>query len=125
MKPKGTVEIETVDLSANISVFSLPSLQKLCELQKPNECLLETPNDFFLLKENVAFRFIKKEAKPRIFHVKEISINPDSCSVKVELSPEELLNFAITERVPIFETNTEFLIPSEIYLFAKKGDLKK
>jgi hypothetical protein len=76
------------------------------------------------LKENVAYRFVKPEAKPKTFHAKEIFINPDGYSVKVELSSEELLSFAIRKRVPIFETAEEYIIPSEICLMAKKGEQK-
>jgi hypothetical protein len=121
VKPKRIVKIETMELSNNVSVLNVSSLDRLTELRDPNEPLLETPNDFFLLKHDVAFRFVKPSAKPKTFHAKEIFINPDSYSVKVELSSEELLSFAITERVPVFETSAEFLIPAEIYLFAKKA----
>lgn len=125
MKAKRTVNIETIDLSSNISVLNMSSLEKLMELQKPNELLLETGNDFFLLRDAVAFRVPKPEAKPKIFHAQNLEINPDHCAVKVELSSEELLSFSIRERIPIFETDEEYIIPAEICLTAKKGDLKK
>ena len=120
MKPKGTIRIEGIELSDFVNILNMPTLESLTALQSRNDYLLETENDYFLLKHDVVFRFVKPRAKPRILKTSEIIINPDSFNAKVTLSSEELLDFALMERIPVFETKNQFIIPSSIMLVAEK-----
>jgi len=121
---KRTIKVEGIEFSDSLNILNVDSLQRLTELQARGEFLLETPEGVYLLKPGVAFRYLKPEAKPKILKAMEIIVNPDAASFKVTLNPQELLSFALKERIPVFETETEYIIPSDVMLIAKKGSGK-
>ncbi len=100
---KRTVKVESIDFSDFVSILNMPSLESLTDLLDRDDFLLETESDYFLVKESVAYRFCKPEAKPKILKTSEIIINPDSFNAKITLTPEELLDFALKERIPVFD----------------------
>ena len=115
-----TLKIDSLDLSGNLTVLNVDSFQKLSELCKGNEYLFETDREFFLLKEGAAFRCVKNNGKPKTLKCSEIFINPDSYSVRVIMKVEHLLEFALKNNLVLFETETEYIIASDIFLTAKK-----
>ena len=115
-----TTRVCELELSPDLSLSQVDSFDKLLELREKNDWLLETDDSFFLLKNNVAFRFVKREAKPKLFRTKELWLNPDSSACKIVIEPEELLAFAVKQNVPVFETKEEYIIPSDVCLIAKK-----
>jgi len=118
MKLKRTLQIEGLDVAENINILNVASLERLSEMQTRNEFLLETANEVFLLKPGVVLRYVKPEAKPTILQAKEIRI--ESCSAKVMMDTKELLDFALRNNIPCFETPNEFVVVSDITLVAPK-----
>ena len=115
-----TLKIDSLDLSGNVTVLNVDTIQKLSELCKRNDCVFETQREFFLLKDGLAFRAVKDDGKPKTLTCTEIYLNPDFWSVKVVMTPEQLLRFAVQNNVTVFETETEYIVPSDIFLTAKK-----
>ena len=122
---KRVIRVSSVDLGSYISILSVDSFDKLKGLQTGNEMILETDTAFVLLKEDLAFRFLKPQAKPKILRAEELLINPDASRVKATLSSEVLLAFAVQIDVPVFETPTEYIIPGDITLVAAKKEKEK
>jgi len=81
---------------------------------------LETEEALYLLGSSSVFRFIKPEGLPLIIPAENLEISPDHVQAKIQLSKETLFAFAKRERVFLFETNSEFCIPGETFMFAKK-----
>jgi hypothetical protein len=117
---KKITKVAELELSPELTLLHVDSLDQLTTLCGRRDEMLEKNDSFFLLKDTVAFRFVKREAKPKIFKTRELWLNPDSASVKVVIDEYELLAFAVKENVPVFETQTEYIIPSAICLIAKK-----
>lgn len=114
------LKIQGLDLSETMSIVNIDSLNKLYALQLESELIFETPLEYFLLKENMAFRFVKPEAKPKTLHAEEVFLNPDRWGAKVTLEPDELLKFALLNNVHVFETASEFVVPAAVTMVAPK-----
>lgn len=112
----------------NITYEDLP------EVLVPRETLLklagkhkvfETPTGLtFISSEDIAYRSVKSNGKPRIIQVERVEVNPDSVACKVNLTVEKLFELAMRERLLVFETDTEYVIPSGMFFVAKKKGLK-
>jgi len=124
---KKRLKVERLDLTIFLSVVDVDSLSKLEDLQVKDEFIMEDDEAFYLLKGRMAFRVIKKEAKPRIINTLNFQASPDSFSAKVELEPKALLALAVKQRLPIFynQASQEYLVPSELFLFAKRQKEKQ
>jgi hypothetical protein len=117
---KKITKVAELELSPELTLLHVDSLDQLTTLCGRRDELLETNDSFFLLKDTVAFRYVKKEAKPKIFRTKELWLNPDHSSCRIVIEPDELLAFAVRNNIPVFETDSEFIVPSDICLIAKK-----
>ena len=117
---KKTLKVDSLDLGENVTILNLPSLDKMAELRASNESIIETDRDYFLIHSDLAYKVLKKEAMPEILKTKSLSFNPDHCSAKVQLDVKDLLAFALNNNILVFETQDEYIIPSEMVLTAKK-----
>lgn len=117
---KRLTKVTELELASDLSILHIGTFSQMIDLCDKADSLLETDDSYFLLKGSVAFRCIKNGAKPKILRAREFQFNPDSVSVKVVIDADELLRFAVRHRIPIFETESEFIIPSDITLIAKK-----
>lgn len=112
--------IERIDLSDYTTLVNLESYPKLKELQDKDDWLLETSEAFYLLKQGVAFRYVKPHAKPTLLKTLKFEASPDFFSSRCELEAADLLAFALKNRIPLFETNSEYILPGDPFLYAKK-----
>jgi hypothetical protein len=123
MKNK-TIRISSLDLAYEMNVLNIDSLEKLNAIQNKKDLLLETDQEFFVLRENVAFRCLKPNAMPKMLKVQTIEINPDAFSTKIQVEPEDLLRFAVKNNALVLETTEQYLLPTEIFIFANKKEGK-
>ena len=79
-------------------------MDALLEMRKPDELLLETDGDIFLLKREGLIRYSKPEGKPQIVKVKSLTLNVDRYDAKMEMLEEEIITFAKMMRLILFET---------------------
>jgi hypothetical protein len=124
VQAKKILKVESLELGDLITVMNLSSLERMQELQAPEETIVETNRDYFLLQKNVAFKVLKKDALPEIITTRDLSINPDFTKAKATLEAKDLLTFALKNNIPVFETPEEYVIPSEITLTARKEKVK-
>jgi len=117
---KPNIRITRADFPDTATLFDLDSMEQL-EALRNKEAFIESEYDIFLVKKpNIIFRYTKPNT-PKIISAKDISINPDSCSVKVELTEHDLLDFCKREHLFCFQRENELVLAlGEIIMFAKK-----
>lgn len=125
MKNLKIVKVQRVEFADQVSVFDLDAFARLLDLADKGAQVLETDSAFFLLKEQVAFRVLKPNAKPQILRCKDFQASPDSFSAKAELDYDDLVSFALKNGIVLFENQSEILAPSELFMFAKKPKEKE
>jgi len=116
------IKVAGVSFSLESTFYYLPSLKELEDLLEKHQPMFESENDYFLVKGFSVFRFVKPESAPRILHVQSLTVNPDAYAVKVELTRDELFDFARREQLFIFEAQDCYVLPSSIYMFAVKKE---
>jgi hypothetical protein len=72
--PTKILKVESLELGETITVLNLASLDKMVDLQSPEEPIIETNQDYFLLQRNVAFKVLKKDALPEILKASDLCI---------------------------------------------------
>jgi len=117
---KKIVRISSIDLSDFVCILNIDNFPKLLRLQGANEIVLETDREYFLIHENLAYRCLKEGALPKMLRVNSLEVNPDAFSIKVCMEKDELLSFALKNNVLVFETRDQYLIPTDIFLYANK-----
>jgi len=117
---KKIVRISNIELSDFMCILNIDNFSRLVSLQKPDETILETDREYFLIHENLAYRCFKEKAMPKTLKVNSLELNPDGFSVKVCVEKDVLLSFALRNNMLVFETEDQYVIPTDIYLFAKK-----
>ena len=100
------------------------SLEELKSLGDKNHPVFEDADSSFVVDDNTVYRYLKPDAFPKVMKTEHLEVNPDSVSVKLELTQEQLFNFARKEQLLIFETADGWWIPSSICMYAKKGSMK-
>ncbi|MCJ7635406.1 hypothetical protein MUP77_23830 [Candidatus Bathyarchaeota archaeon] len=114
------IKVAGVSFSLESTFYYLNSLKELEDLMEKRQPMFESDTDFFMVKGFSVFRFLKPESAPRILKVESLTVNPDAYAVKVELTKDRLFDFARRESLFIFETSDSYVMPSSLYLFAKK-----
>jgi len=114
------IKVQGVSFSMESTFYYMETLKELEGLLERNQPLFESDCDYFAVKGFSVFRFVKPESAPRILHVQSLTLNPDAYAVKIELSKAELFSFARKEQLYLFETNDSYVLPSSLYMFAKK-----
>ena len=119
-KPKRQlIKVQNVILPEDLPAVLVPR-EILLSLAGKHK-VFETPTGLtFISSEDIVYRSVRPNGKPKIIQVQRVEINPDSVSCKVNLSVEKLFKLAMNERLIIFETDTEYVIPSGMFFVAKK-----
>ena len=114
------IKVQGVSFSMESTFYYMETLKELEGLLERNQPLFESDCDYFAVKGFSVFRFVKPESAPRILKVESLTVNPDAYAVKVELTKDRLFDFARREGLFVFETSDSYVMPSSLYLFAKK-----
>lgn len=121
-KRKKALAVEFIELPTSMILSEVDCPERFEELEQ-DHILLETPNELFAIdqKGEVAYRYTKPKAQPRIIKVRNLELSPDSFSIKAELSQPGLFEFAKRQCLYLFETDDGFYIPSDsVVFYAKK-----
>jgi hypothetical protein len=117
--------VDAVELSDQISVLRVGNLERLQQLQTSRESLFETPNSFFLVRAGVAFQCLKPKARPETIPALNLELNPDHQVVRVSMTADDLLQFALRNGIRVFELPDSYIIPGpELTMIANK-EVKK
>lgn len=119
-KTEQILRVKRVDLPDNMIVWDVNDLDSLLGMRDKDEMLLETDQDIFLLKQLGLIRYSKPEGKPQIVKIQNLSLNRDRYDCFVELTEQDLFNFAKTMRLIVLEAEDGFYIPSSTFFHAEK-----
>jgi hypothetical protein len=112
-------KVSEVELGENISVLSVPSFSKLKQLAQ--DVIFETGNDFLVLEPGKCYRYRKPTAEPKILKALSIEMVMPAANFKINVSVQDLKQWALRYDVTLVETSDSFLLPSpDLMLIAKK-----
>lgn len=115
------IQAEFIELPSEMVISQVDSLERFKAIDKHGQICIETPNEVYVLKGPVAFRYEKPSAKPHIINVESLELNPDHFTLKVTLTKDQLFSFARRQQIILFEAADGYYIPNgEVIFQAKK-----
>jgi len=116
------IRVSGASFSMESTFYYLNTLEELEGLLEKHQPMSESDTDFFIVKGFSVFRYVKPDTVPRILKVESLELNPDLFPTKVQLTKDNLFDFARKEQLFIFETEDGFYLPGSVCMFALKKE---